>query len=80
MGTVRDVYFDDSSWRIRCCVVDSGGWFAGRYVLVSRVRRAFRIRRRELWVRLRPQSAAASFLTMFTIAILGVISFSTTYA
>jgi uncharacterized protein YrrD len=52
-GTVRDIYFDDSSWRIRYCVVDSGRWFAGRDVLVSpRALSILDSRRRELWVRL----------------------------
>lgn len=53
IGTVSDVYFDDSSWRIRYCVVDTGRWFADRYVLVGP--RALSVSdpgRNELWVRL----------------------------
>jgi len=53
IGTVSDVYFDDTSWRIRYCVVDTGRWFADRYVLVGP--RALSVSdpgRRELWVRL----------------------------
>ena len=53
IGTVRDFYFDDTSWRIRYCVVDTGRWFSGRYVLVGP--RALSITdpaRGELWVKL----------------------------
>ena len=53
IGAVSDVYFDDSSWTIRYCVVDTGRWFADRYVLVGP--RALSVSdpgRRELWVRL----------------------------
>jgi sporulation protein YlmC with PRC-barrel domain len=53
IGTVSDLYFDDTSWRIRHCVVDTGRWFADRYVLVPP--RALSVSdpgRRELWVRL----------------------------
>ena len=52
-GAVSDLYFDDSTWQIRHCVVDTGRWFADRYVLVAP--RALSIidpARRELWVRL----------------------------
>ena len=35
IGHVRGVYFDDESWVIRYLVVDTGGWFANRKVLVS---------------------------------------------
>lgn len=53
IGTVSDLYFDGTSWRIRYCVVDTGRWFADRYVLVGP--RALSVSdpgRRELWVRL----------------------------
>jgi uncharacterized protein YrrD len=36
-GTVRDLYFDDESWTVRYLVVDTGGWLAGREVLISPV-------------------------------------------
>jgi hypothetical protein len=35
IGHVRGVYFDDESWVMRYLVVDTGGWFANRKVLVS---------------------------------------------
>jgi len=35
IGHVRGVYFDDESWVVRYMVVDTGGWFANRKVLVS---------------------------------------------
>jgi uncharacterized protein YrrD len=35
IGTVREVYFDDARWAIRHLVVDTGGWFSDRRVLVS---------------------------------------------
>ena len=34
MGTVADVLFDDSSWRVRWLVVDCGSWLTGRKVLI----------------------------------------------
>lgn len=34
-GTLRDVYFDDQEWTVRYFVVDTGGWLAGRWVLIS---------------------------------------------
>lgn len=52
-GTLSDVHFDDSSWRVRHCVVDTGRWLANRHVLVDP--RSLSIvdgTRRELWVRL----------------------------
>jgi uncharacterized protein YrrD len=53
IGSVSDVYFDDSNWRVRHCVVDSDRWFGGRYVLVRpRLLSILDSRRRELWVRL----------------------------
>ena len=35
IGEVDDVYFDDDCWAIRYLVVDTGGWLAGRKVLIS---------------------------------------------
>lgn len=35
IGHVRDVYFDDASWRTRYLVVDTGTWLPGREVLIS---------------------------------------------
>jgi uncharacterized protein YrrD len=35
IGKVKDVYFDDVSWGIRYLIVDTGGWLAGRKVLIS---------------------------------------------
>lgn len=34
-GKVKDVYFDDHSWRVRYFVVDTGNWLSGRKVLLS---------------------------------------------
>lgn len=34
IGTVKDVVFDDSVWRVRWVAVDAGGWLFGRQVLV----------------------------------------------
>lgn len=34
IGTVKDLYFDDESWTARYLVVDTGGWLAGRQVLI----------------------------------------------
>lgn len=53
IGTVSDVYFDDSTWRVRYCVVDSDQWFANRYVLIgARALSVLDSTSRELWVRL----------------------------
>jgi sporulation protein YlmC with PRC-barrel domain len=53
IGTVSDVYFDDSNWCIRYCVADTGRWFADRYVLIgSRSLSVLDSARKELWVRL----------------------------
>ena len=53
IGTVSDVYFDDRSWRVRYCVVDTGGWLAGSEVLIGpRSLSVLDFARRELWVRL----------------------------
>jgi uncharacterized protein YrrD len=35
IGTVRDVLFDDRSWKIRWLVVDTGDWLSGRKVLLA---------------------------------------------
>lgn len=34
IGTVRDVLFDDGSWKIRWFVIDTGTWLPGRKVLI----------------------------------------------
>jgi hypothetical protein len=34
-GKVDDLYFDDSSWRIRYLVANTGGWLSGKRVLLS---------------------------------------------
>jgi sporulation protein YlmC with PRC-barrel domain len=34
IGTVSDILFDDSSWRVRWVVVDTGNWLPGRTVLL----------------------------------------------
>ncbi len=34
IGTVKDVLFDDRTWRVRWLVVDAGTWLTGRKVLV----------------------------------------------
>ncbi len=42
IGTVKDVLFDDRTWRVRWLVVDAGTWLTGRMVLIhpSRVLKA----------------------------------------
>ena len=35
VGAVDDLYFDDLSWTVRYLVADTGGWLAGRKVLLS---------------------------------------------
>jgi len=35
IGKVRTFYFDDRHWTIRYLVADTGGWLAGRQVLIS---------------------------------------------
>ena len=35
IGHVKDFYFDDKSWTLRYLVADTGGWLAGRRVLIS---------------------------------------------
>lgn len=53
IGTVSDLYFDDNRWRIRYCVVDTGQWLAGRYVLIGARRLSVvDANIRSLWVRL----------------------------
>jgi hypothetical protein len=34
IGSVDDLLFDDSDWKLRWIVVDTGGWLAGRKVLL----------------------------------------------
>ena len=34
IGTVSDFLFDDTSWRVRWLVVDTGNWLSGRKVLL----------------------------------------------
>lgn len=35
IGSLRDVYFDDRTWRIRYLVIDTAKWLFGRKVLIS---------------------------------------------
>jgi uncharacterized protein YrrD len=35
VGTVKDIYFDDEKWIVRYLVVETGGWFNSRKVLIS---------------------------------------------
>jgi|HubBroStandDraft_1064217.scaffolds.fasta_scaffold255253_1 hypothetical protein len=35
LGTINQFYFDDETWAIRYLTVDTGGWLAGRSVLIS---------------------------------------------
>lgn len=52
-GAISDLYFDDSNWRIRYCVVDTGRWLTNRYVLIgSRNLSVLDLPRKQLWVRL----------------------------
>lgn len=34
IGTLRELYFDDASWRIKHLVIDTGRWLPGRRVLL----------------------------------------------
>lgn len=34
-GEVKDTYFDDIRWTVRCLVVDTRAWLKGREVLIS---------------------------------------------
>ncbi len=33
-GRVHDILFDDTTWRLRWLVIDTGGWLSGRRVLI----------------------------------------------
>jgi len=33
-GSVKDLLFDDRSWKVRWMVVDTGHWLPGRQILV----------------------------------------------
>ena len=35
IGHVKAFYFDDQTWTLRYLVADTGGWLAGRRVLIS---------------------------------------------
>ena len=35
IGTVDQFYFDDETWAIRYLIVETGGWLAGRRILIS---------------------------------------------
>jgi hypothetical protein len=35
IGTASQLYFDDETWTVRYLVVNTGGWLAGRNVLIS---------------------------------------------
>ena len=35
IGHVKDFYFDDKDWTVRYLVADTGGWLAGRLVLIA---------------------------------------------
>ena len=35
VGVLDDVYFDDDTWKVRYLVADTGGWLAGRRVLIA---------------------------------------------
>jgi len=37
IGTMEALYFDDMTWIVRYLLVDTGGWLAGRRVLISPV-------------------------------------------
>ncbi|MGX5689488.1 PRC-barrel domain-containing protein [Arcticibacter tournemirensis] len=37
VGKVKDMYFDDQTWRLRYLVVETGNWLFGRKVLISPV-------------------------------------------
>ncbi len=37
IGSLEDVYFDDSTWTVRYCVVKTGGWFNQKSLLISTV-------------------------------------------
>lgn len=35
IGKVKELYFDDESWRVRYLVLKTGGWLSGRQVLIA---------------------------------------------
>jgi hypothetical protein len=35
VGTIRDLLFDDQTWKIRYIVVETGNWFHSRHALIS---------------------------------------------
>ena len=35
IGSVKDFYFDDSTWKVRYLIVKTGNWLSGRHVLIS---------------------------------------------
>lgn len=35
VGKVSEFYFDDQTWNVRYLVVETGGWFSGKKVLIS---------------------------------------------
>ncbi|WP_447968157.1 PRC-barrel domain-containing protein [Nitrospira sp. M1] len=35
LGSVKDFYFDDESWKIRYLIADTGNWLPGRQVLIG---------------------------------------------
>lgn len=35
IGTVKDIYFDDATWKVRYLVVETGNWLFGRKILLS---------------------------------------------
>ncbi len=37
IGTVKDIYFDDATWKVRYLVVETGNWLFGRKILLSPV-------------------------------------------
>lgn len=37
IGTIEEIYFDDTDWCVRYLVVNTGGWLRGRRVLISPV-------------------------------------------
>ena len=37
LGSVEDFYFDDRTWDLRYMVINTGGWLAGRKVLIAPV-------------------------------------------
>ncbi len=61
IGTVKDFYFDDEHWTIRYLVADTGGWLAGRKVLLSpHALRAVNREKRQIDIQLTRQQIADS--------------------